>query len=72
MWAHRAAAAGDLDELVRIDERVFARKLSSETRTMSVRMGKKFAELGAEVTGAPLLAIMGLSMPAAAWMLCAT
>jgi urease accessory protein len=56
IWAHRAAAAGDVDELVRIDERVYARKLSAETRTMSVRMGKKFAELGAEVTGAPLLA----------------
>jgi urease accessory protein len=56
VWAHRAAAAGDVDELVRIDERVHARKLSSETRTMSVRMGKKFAELGADVTGAPLLA----------------
>ena len=57
VWAHRAAAAGDVDELVRIDERVYARKLSSETRTMSVRMGKKFAEMGAEVTGAPLLAL---------------
>jgi urease accessory protein len=56
VWAHRAAAAGDADELVRIDQRVYARKLSSETRTMSVRMGKKFAEMGAEVTGAPLLA----------------
>jgi urease accessory protein len=55
VWAHRAAAAGDVDELVRIDERVYARKLSGETRTMSVRMGKKFAEMGAEVTGAPLL-----------------
>jgi urease accessory protein len=55
VWAHRAAAAGDLDELVRIDERVYARKLSSETRTMTVRMGKKFAEMGAEVIGAPLL-----------------
>jgi urease accessory protein len=55
VWAHRAAAAGDLDELVRIDERVYARKLSGETRTMSVRMGKKFAEMGAEVIGAPLL-----------------
>jgi urease accessory protein len=53
--AHRAAAAGDLDEVVRIDERVYARKLSSETRLMTVRMGKKFAEMGAEVTGAPLL-----------------
>jgi len=56
VWAHRAAAVGDVDELMRIDERVYARKLSSETRTMSVRMGKKFAELGADVTGAPLLA----------------
>jgi urease accessory protein len=56
VWAHRAAAARDVDELVRIDERVYARKLSSETRTMSVRMGKKFAEMGAEVTAAPLLA----------------
>jgi urease accessory protein len=55
VWAHRAAVAGDIDELVRIDERVYARKLSSETRTMSVRMGKKFAEMGAEVTGTPLL-----------------
>jgi urease accessory protein len=55
VWAHRAAAAGDLGELARIDERVYARKLSSETRTMSVRMGKKLTELGAAVTGAPLL-----------------
>jgi len=55
VWAHRAAAAGNVDDLVRIDERVYARKLSSETRTMSVRMGKKFAEMGAQVTGAPLL-----------------
>jgi urease accessory protein len=55
VWAHRAAAAGDLAELLRIDERVYARKLSSETRTMTVRMGKKFAEMGAEVVGAPLL-----------------
>ena len=53
--AHRAAAASELDELVRIDQRVYARKLSVETRSMSVRMGKKFAEMGAEVIGAPLL-----------------
>ena len=39
-----------------IDARVYARKLSGETRTMSVRMGKKFTEMGAQVTGsAPLL-----------------
>lgn len=56
VWAHRAAMAGDLDEAARIDEKVYARKLSGETRTMSVRMGKKFAEMSAEVIGAPLLA----------------
>ncbi len=55
LGAHRAAAAGKVGELVRIDQRVYARKLSSEARTMSVRMGKKFTELGVEVTGAPLL-----------------
>jgi len=55
VWAHRAAAAEDVAELVRIDERVYARKLSGETRAMSVRMGKKFAEMGAEVTGMPFL-----------------
>jgi urease accessory protein len=55
IWAHRAAAAGDADELVRIDQRIYARKLSSEARTMSVRMGKKFTEIGAQLIGAPLL-----------------
>jgi urease accessory protein len=55
--AHRAALAGDVDELVRIDERIYARKLSGEARTMSVRMGKKFAEMGAQVTGSPSLLV---------------
>jgi urease accessory protein len=54
--AHRAATAGDLDALIRIDAQVYARKLSDETRLMSVRMGKKFTEMGVEVIGAPLLA----------------
>ncbi|WP_458158539.1 urease accessory protein UreF [Bradyrhizobium sp. 18BD] len=53
--AHRAASAGDVDTLSRIDAQVYARKLSDEARTMSVRMGKKFTELGVEVIGAPLL-----------------
>jgi urease accessory protein len=53
--AHRAASAPDLTELVRIDELVLARKLSGETRTMSMRMGKKLTELGTQVTGAPLV-----------------
>ncbi len=55
IWAHRAALAGDLAELERIDLQVYARKLSAETRTMSVRVGKKFAEMGVGITGAPLL-----------------
>ena len=53
--AHRAATAGELEEVARIDRQVYARKLSGEMRTMTVRMGKKFAEMGAEVIGAPLL-----------------
>ena len=53
--AHRAALAGDLTELVRIDQRIFARKLSDETRIMSTRTGKKFSEMGAQVIGSPLL-----------------
>lgn len=54
--AHRAAGAEDIESVARIDRQVYSRKLSSETRTMTVRMGKKFAEMGAEVIGAPLLA----------------
>jgi len=55
LCAHRATLAGDVDELVALDRRVYARKLSGETRTMSVRMGRKFAEMGATVIGSPLL-----------------
>lgn len=54
--AHRAAETEDIESVARIDRQVYARKLSSEMRTMTVRMGKKFAEMGAEVIGAPLLA----------------
>lgn len=53
--AHRAAAVGDVDALTRIDSQVYARKLSDEARAMSIRMGKKFTEIGVEVVGAPLL-----------------
>ena len=53
--AHRAAAADDVDALILIDEQVYARKLSDEMRTMSVRMGKKLTEMGVKVIGAPLL-----------------
>ena len=53
--AHHAASAGDVEALIRIDEEVHVRKLSTEMRTMSVRMGKKFTEMGVHVIGAPLL-----------------
>jgi len=53
--AHRAATSGDIDALTQIDAQVYARKLSEEVRTMSVRMGKKFTEMGVQVIGAPLL-----------------
>jgi urease accessory protein len=53
--AHRAATADDLDTLVRIDKQVEARKLSQEMRTMSTRMGKKFAEMSALMVSAPIL-----------------
>jgi urease accessory protein len=56
LHAHRAAAEGDLDEVARIDHLLYARKLSSGTRTMSTRMGKKLAEMGATVIALPLLA----------------
>ena len=55
IWAHRAALADDIDELVHVDRLVHARKLSSETRLMSVRMGKKFSEIGARILGSPML-----------------
>lgn len=50
LWAHRAVAAGDRAEVLRIDARIHARKLSGEARAMTVRMGKKFTELSATVT----------------------
>lgn len=53
--AHYAAAAGDIESLVWIDAQVYARKLSEEARSMSVRMGKKLTEMGMEVLRAPLL-----------------
>ena len=53
--AHRAATVGDVDALIRVDAQVYARKLSDEARLMSVRMGKKFTEMGVQVIGAPLL-----------------
>lgn len=52
--AHRAARANDIALLVEIDRRVYARKLSEEARTMTVRMGKKFIEASVKLLEAPL------------------
>ena len=53
--AHRAARASDLDRIMAADSAVFNRKLGEEPRTMTVRMGRKLAELGTFVASAPML-----------------
>lgn len=53
--AHRAAIAKDVERLCEIDRILLVRKLSTEQRLMSRRMGRKLAELAAEVTGDSLL-----------------
>jgi urease accessory protein len=53
--AHRAAVTSDVGALIAIDRQAFARKPSDEARTMSIRMGRKFTEIGVEVVGAPLI-----------------
>jgi len=49
--AHRAAAAGDVAGVDRADHAVFDRKLNEEMRTMTVRMGRKLAEMAGRVLG---------------------
>jgi urease accessory protein len=53
--AHRAASDEDIAALADLDAQVYARKLSSEARTMTVRMGRKSAELGVRLTDSPVL-----------------
>lgn len=49
--AARALASGGLDGLAAVDAEIHARKLNEETRLMTVRMGRKLAELTVGVTG---------------------
>jgi urease accessory protein len=51
--AHRAACAADFARIVAADRAVFYRKLNEEIRTMSVRMGRKLAEMTVHVMPAP-------------------
>jgi urease accessory protein len=53
--AHRGARERDIDAVVRADWAVFERKLAEEARTMTVRMGRKLAEVAAATAAAPLL-----------------
>ncbi len=50
VWATRAALGGKLEDLIRIDHAVLCRKLNEEARLMTTRMGKKLAEMGADIT----------------------
>jgi urease accessory protein len=54
--AHRAARANDLCGIAVADRAVLLRKLNEEQRTMTLRMGRKLAQLAAHVTALPLLA----------------
>ncbi len=53
--AHRAARKSDILAIIRCDNALHARKANAEQRLMSQRMGRKMAELGAEITGDKLL-----------------
>ena len=55
--AHRAAREPDIERITRADRAVFERKLAEETRTMTVRMGRKLAEVGTAAGPAPLLSL---------------
>jgi urease accessory protein len=55
--AHRAATERDIGRIVEADRAVFQRKLGEETRTMTVRMGRKLAEVSTAAVQAPLLGL---------------
>jgi urease accessory protein len=53
--AHRAASARDLPRILVADQAIFNRKLSEESRTAAVRVGRKLAELGTSIAPASML-----------------
>jgi urease accessory protein len=55
LHAHRAARASDMDQIRHADHAVFERKLGEEMRTMTVRMGRKLAEVAETTVRAPML-----------------
>lgn len=50
--AFRAASQGDHETVDRADRAVFGRRLNEEMRTMTVRMGRKLAEMAERTIGA--------------------
>lgn len=56
LHAHRAARSADLSRICLIDRTAFNRKLNEETRTMTVRMGRKLAELAEHVLPSDVVA----------------
>lgn len=54
--AYEASLMGRLDMAVRADEELLLRKLNAEQRQMTLRMGRKLAELAEGVIGGELLA----------------
>lgn len=56
LHAHRAAIAGDYDTLVAVDHELACRRVGEEQQMMSLRMGKKFAELALKISSFPTLA----------------
>lgn len=55
LHAHRAAAAGDFEALLHSDRQAYRSKPNAETRRMSLRMGRKFAELACRILNDELL-----------------
>ncbi len=57
LQAHRAASEGDIERIAYADRAVFDRRLGEETRTMTVRMGRKLAEASTAAVEAPLIGL---------------
>ena len=51
LWAFRAARGEEFEGILRADRAVYNRKLNEEMRTMTVRMGRKLAEMSERVLG---------------------
>lgn len=54
--AHRALKQGRYQDILAIDREVINRKLNDESRVMTIRMGKKMAEMASHIFEAPELA----------------